>query len=282
MLGEIYVIAVDPDFQGLGLGNQLTLAGLASIAGRGVTVGMLYVDDGNTAAVTMYERLGFTVHRTDRAFTRPTWRRHRLLGAALRRRPGRARRAARRRAALPGRPGVGRASTAPGDAGRDDGPARRCAPRSPTALPAALEPVTESVSDGGDTVKLLWALDGGARVETVLMLLPGPGDRVRLEPGRLRDGLRLLRHRPGRLHAPPPRARSSSRSCGRPAGPATAGAASATSCSWGWASRSPTTPRSGAPSSGCTATSACRPATSRSRRSASCPASAGSPSAACR
>jgi mycothiol synthase len=69
VLGEIYVIAVDPDFQGLGLGNQLTLAGLASIAGRGVPVGMLYVDGGNTTAVTMYERLGFTVHRTDRAFT---------------------------------------------------------------------------------------------------------------------------------------------------------------------------------------------------------------------
>jgi mycothiol synthase len=70
VLGEIYVIAVDPDFQGLKLGNQLTLAGLEWIAGRGVTTGILYVDGGNTAAVTMYEHLGFHVHRTDRAFTR--------------------------------------------------------------------------------------------------------------------------------------------------------------------------------------------------------------------
>jgi mycothiol synthase len=70
VLGEIYVIAVDPDFQGLKLGNQLTLAGLAAIADRGVTTGILYVDGGNTAAVTMYEHLGFTVHRTDRAYTR--------------------------------------------------------------------------------------------------------------------------------------------------------------------------------------------------------------------
>ena len=69
VVGEIYVIAVDPDFQGLGLGNQLTLAGLASIGARGVTIGMLYVDGGNTTAVTMYERLGFTTQRTDRAFT---------------------------------------------------------------------------------------------------------------------------------------------------------------------------------------------------------------------
>ena len=37
-------------------------------------------------------------------------------------------------------------------------------------LPNALSLVTESVSDDGDTVKYLWELDGGSRVETVLML----------------------------------------------------------------------------------------------------------------
>lgn len=37
-------------------------------------------------------------------------------------------------------------------------------------LPSALTLVTESVSDNGDTVKFLWELDGGSRVETVLML----------------------------------------------------------------------------------------------------------------
>jgi mycothiol synthase len=67
-LGEIYVIAVDPDFHGLGLGTQLTLAGLASLAERGIGVGMLYVDAANRVAVAMYERLGFAVHRTDRAY----------------------------------------------------------------------------------------------------------------------------------------------------------------------------------------------------------------------
>ena len=41
-----------------------------------------------------------------------------------------------------------------------------------TELSPALELVTERASDGGDTVKLLWALDGGARVETVLMHYP--------------------------------------------------------------------------------------------------------------
>jgi 23S rRNA (adenine2503-C2)-methyltransferase len=40
-------------------------------------------------------------------------------------------------------------------------------------LPAALTPVTESVSDAGDTVKVLWRLGDGALIETVHMLYPG-------------------------------------------------------------------------------------------------------------
>jgi len=70
-LGEIYVIAVDPDFHGLGLGRQLTLAGLDSLAGRGITTGMLFVDAANTAGVTLYDKLGFIVHRTDCVYTGP-------------------------------------------------------------------------------------------------------------------------------------------------------------------------------------------------------------------
>ena len=38
-----------------------------------------------------------------------------------------------------------------------------------TELPAALHPVAESATPNGDTVKWLFELDGGARVETVLM-----------------------------------------------------------------------------------------------------------------
>jgi 23S rRNA (adenine2503-C2)-methyltransferase len=46
---------------------------------------------------------------------------------------------------------------------------RQCLERD---FPLALTPVTESISDSGDTVKFLWELDGGGRVETVLMLYP--------------------------------------------------------------------------------------------------------------
>jgi mycothiol synthase len=68
VVGEIYVIAVDPAFHGRGLGAQLTLAGLEFMATKGVGAGMLYVDADNIAAVKMYERLGFTTRRTDLAF----------------------------------------------------------------------------------------------------------------------------------------------------------------------------------------------------------------------
>lgn len=67
-LGEIYVIAVDPDFHGKGFGTQLTLAGLDHLTGKGIGTAMLYVDAENTAAIALYERLGFTIHSTNAAF----------------------------------------------------------------------------------------------------------------------------------------------------------------------------------------------------------------------
>lgn len=67
-LGEIYVLAVDPDFQGRKLGRRLTLAGLDSLVRRSIDTAMLYVDSSNRAAVHLYEDLGFTVDHVDRGY----------------------------------------------------------------------------------------------------------------------------------------------------------------------------------------------------------------------
>jgi mycothiol synthase len=68
VLGEIYVIAVDPDFSGKGLGRSLTVAGLQHLAKLGTTVGMLYVDNQNSNALNMYTSLGFASHHQQCAF----------------------------------------------------------------------------------------------------------------------------------------------------------------------------------------------------------------------
>ncbi|WP_255954421.1 mycothiol synthase [Streptomyces odontomachi] len=64
-LGEVYVLGVRPGAQGGGLGRALTLIGLRHLAAAGLPTAMLYVDADNTAAVRVYERLGFTTYETD-------------------------------------------------------------------------------------------------------------------------------------------------------------------------------------------------------------------------
>ena len=75
VLGEVYVVGVDPDAQGRGLGATLTLVGLHHLADRlvdpaGDTAEVtLYVEANNSAAVKTYERLEFRLFSADVAYT---------------------------------------------------------------------------------------------------------------------------------------------------------------------------------------------------------------------
>ena len=69
LVGEVYVIGVDPAEQGTGLGRALTLAGLRYLQDREMPVVMLYVDGENAAAIRLYASLGFAHSATDVMYT---------------------------------------------------------------------------------------------------------------------------------------------------------------------------------------------------------------------
>jgi mycothiol synthase len=69
-VGEVYVLGIDPDAQGLRLGRALTDLGLAYLRSRGLGQVLLYVDEDNATAVRLYEGRGFRPFSAD-----VSWRR---------------------------------------------------------------------------------------------------------------------------------------------------------------------------------------------------------------
>ena len=59
-IGEIYIMGVDPEFSGKGIGKAVTIAGLRHMRYQGIFSAMLYVDADNHSAIKLYQSLGFT------------------------------------------------------------------------------------------------------------------------------------------------------------------------------------------------------------------------------
>jgi len=63
-VGRIYMLGVDPDYRGSGIGKQALLAGLAHLKSKGIEVAELTVDSQNPAACALYESGGFKISST--------------------------------------------------------------------------------------------------------------------------------------------------------------------------------------------------------------------------
>jgi mycothiol synthase len=61
---RIYMLGVDPDYRGRGIGKRALLAGLAHLGSKGMEVAELVVDSENAAACALYESGGFKISST--------------------------------------------------------------------------------------------------------------------------------------------------------------------------------------------------------------------------
>ncbi len=58
-IGELYVIGVDPNESGKGIGKAVCTEGLIYLKEKGIKQAMLYVDEDNEAGKGLYKTLGF-------------------------------------------------------------------------------------------------------------------------------------------------------------------------------------------------------------------------------
>ncbi|REF36138.1 mycothiol synthase [Thermasporomyces composti] len=70
-VGEIYVLGVVPEAQGLGLAKALAVTGLRHLRDRGVRNVVLFVEASNPAAIGLYTKLGFRHVGTDVMYRHP-------------------------------------------------------------------------------------------------------------------------------------------------------------------------------------------------------------------
>lgn len=68
---ELYVIGVDPRFQGRGYGTELVKVAIDELARGGAAEAVLFVDGDQDATIGLYEKAGFRVDRTDVQYELP-------------------------------------------------------------------------------------------------------------------------------------------------------------------------------------------------------------------
>lgn len=70
-IGEVYVVGIDPDAQGGGLGTALTARGLHHMYDLSLPIVDLYVEGDNAPALKVYTNLGFTPWKKDTLYAAP-------------------------------------------------------------------------------------------------------------------------------------------------------------------------------------------------------------------
>ncbi len=66
--GEIYILGLDSQYRGRGLGKALLIAGIRHLRDAKTTVCSLYTDSANVTAIRLYDSLGFVLDHSDKIY----------------------------------------------------------------------------------------------------------------------------------------------------------------------------------------------------------------------